>query len=95
MYSPDGYALFVGSKEGWCLWSVYGHLLASSSLFDRAPSAPIANGVVTSEGFMDGVMDCCWTTSGLSLLMLGRGERLLYSLPFSRSAVTTCYNPVQ
>jgi hypothetical protein len=43
---------------------------------------------------MDEVRDCCWSASGLSLILLGRGSRSFYSLPLSRSAANTCYNPV-
>lgn len=95
MYSPDGYVLFVATDAGWFLWSVYGHLLASSLPSDRAAqSTPLTNGLTTPEGYMGGVTDCCWMLSGLHVILLGSGTRTLYSLPFCRSAATTCYNPV-
>ena len=96
MYSPDGYALFVASEQGWYLWSVYGHLLATSSTLDQSQlsAVPLANGARSYEGYMDGVLDCCWGGSSLSVILLGHDSRLLYSLPLARSAVTSCYNPV-
>lgn len=94
-YSPDGYALFVGTTSGWYLWSVYGHLLASSFIFNISTSNPgESNGSSTSGGYVDGVLDCCWAATGLHLLALAQGSPLLYSLPFARSVVTSCYNPV-
>src|SRR4030095_15342974 len=96
MFSLDGYVLFVASERGWHLWSVYGHLLASSTMLDHSQNSvtPTMNGARSSEGYMDGVLDCCWGWSGLSLILLGHDSRLLYSLPLCRSAVTICYNPV-
>jgi hypothetical protein len=94
-FSPDGYALFVGSDVGWHLWSVYGHLLSSSFLLDRAVRHPtdVSNGTLL-EAYMDGVRDCCWAWSGLTLMILANETRCFYTLPFARSAVTTCYNSV-
>lgn len=96
MFSADGYVLFVASELGWDLWSVYGHLLASSNLLERSvvSAIPTLNGIPRYEGYMEGIVDCCWAGSGLSLMLLGRNSRSLYSLPLARSAVTTCYNPV-
>lgn len=96
MYSPDGYALFVASEQGWYLWSVYGHLLAASNMFDKSQlsAPPLVNGPRSYEGYMHGVLDCCWGWSGLSVILLGHDSRLLYSLPLTRSSVTSCYNPV-
>jgi hypothetical protein len=95
LFSPDGYSLFVGWEIGWYLWSVYGHLL-SSSVFLDPPATPALLSKSTSgpEGYMEGIQDCCWTMSGMNLLMLSRGTRSLYSLPFAKSAATSCYNPV-
>lgn len=92
MYSADGYVLFVASEQGWYLWSVYGHLLATSSILDQSQlsAAPLANGPRSYEG----VVDCCWGWSGLSVILLGHDSRRLCSLPLARSAVTSCYNPV-
>jgi hypothetical protein len=95
MFSPDGYALFVGSEVGWHLWSVYGHSLSSSFLLDRTGRQFKDQTEVTAvEGYMDGVRDCCWAWSGLSLIILANEASCFYTLPFSRSAATTCYNPV-
>lgn len=95
MFSPDGYVLFAASEAGWHLWSVYGHLLSSNFLLDRTAlhSTEISNKTL-SEGFMDGVRDCCWAWSGLTLILLANQNRCFYTLPLSRSAATTCYNPV-
>ena len=94
-YSPDGYALFVASQKGWYLWSVYGALLASSFTHDAAvPSTPTANGIRNPEEYMNGVLQCCWASNGLSITTITGGSRLLYSLHLARSAITTCYNPV-
>jgi len=95
MYSPDGHALFVTTERGWYLWSVYGHLLASSHLLERSiGSIHEANGFPSSDRYMDGLRDCCWAWSGLGAILLGLNTRSLYLLPFARSAVTNCYNPV-
>jgi hypothetical protein len=95
MYSPDGHALFVTTERGWYLWSVYGHLLASNHLLERSiGSIHEANGFPSSDRYMDGLRDCCWAWSGLGAILLGLNTRSLYLLPFARSAVTNCYNPV-
>lgn len=94
LFSPDGYALFGASYHGWSLWSVYGHLLASSFLEQSTlPVTPLDN-VTSLQHSMDGVLDCCWASSGLGIILLGRDSRSFYMLPLARSAVTTCYNPV-
>jgi hypothetical protein len=100
MYSSDGYALFVASTTGWHLWSVYGRLLASNISREHArehSSAlldPTINGVTSHSLEMHGVIDCCWASSGLSVIALSQDMRSIFSLPFAKSAVTTCYNPV-
>jgi RAB6A-GEF complex partner protein 1 len=94
LFSPDGYALFAASHYGWSLWSVYGHLLASSSLERSTLSSASTNNVTSAEHSMNKALDCCWTSSGLGIIFLGTDSRSLYMLPLARSAVTTCYNPV-
>lgn len=95
MYSPDGHALFVTTERGWYLWSVYGHLLASSLHLERSTgSIHEANGFTWADRYMDGLRDCCWSWSGLGAILLGFNTRSLYLLPFARSAITNCYNPV-
>jgi len=88
--------LFVGTTSGWYLWSVYGHLLASSFVFNMpTPKPDESNGSSPSGGgYVDGVVDCCWAATGLHLIALAQDSSLLYSLPFARSVVTSCYNPV-
>jgi hypothetical protein len=96
IFSPDGYALFVASEVGWQLRSVYGHLLSSNYLLDRSgPESVDINEDSPLEAYMNGIRDCCWTWSGLSLIVLATENRCFYSLPFSRNAVTTCFNPVK
>jgi hypothetical protein len=70
--------------------------LLSSSIFLDPPATPalLSKSTSSPEGYMEGIQDCCWTMSGMNLLMLSRGTRSLYSLPFARSAATSCYNPV-
>src|ERR1700738_75536 len=55
LFSPDGYALFVGWEIGWFLWSVYGHLLSSSFFLDQPSTpAPLPEGALRVEGYMQG-----------------------------------------
>ena len=93
-YSPDGYALFVALNAGWLLCSVYGHLLASSYFHDGSISSVRTDGLLSHEYDLNEIVRCCWGSSGLSIILLGRGLRSMYSLPLARSAMAVCYNPV-
>ena len=83
--SPDGYACFVGYDDGWALWSVYGRLLSSSFLAED-PGRGADDGLT-------GVESACWNSSGLSILILFKGQRALHSLELARTAVPGCFSP--
>jgi len=96
LFSLDGYVLFVGRETGWFMSSVYGHPLSSSepSEHETASSTQRSERLSSLEGYLTGIRDCCWSLSGLGLMLLAPDTRSLYLLPLARSATTVCYNPV-
>jgi RAB6A-GEF complex partner protein 1 len=93
LYSPDGYALFVGYSDGWAMWSVYGKLGASSFASDGAQQV---NGSIRNAGDEDrwlrGVKEAFWTGNGCQLALLCPHDNRIWVLNLARSAVTGCFS---
>ena len=84
--SPDGYSLFVGYKNGWAMWSVYGKIGASSFSCDRALSKN------DDERWLTGVKDAFWIGGGAQLVILGPQDNRLWVIDVARSAVAGCFS---
>ena len=85
-YSPDGYCLFVGYEHGWAMWSVYGKPGANSFGFD------ISGNPDNTHGWLKGIIDSAWLTSGAELLLLNPNDDRLWIMDVARSAVTSCHS---
>jgi len=83
-YSPDGYCLFVGYENGWATWSVYGQPGGTSFSANKEYTE------LSSDVWLNGVVDGFWTAQGTDIVLLdGAGSRL-WILEFARSAIAGC-----
>lgn len=89
-WSPDGYCLFAGYKNGWATWSVYGKPSGNSfavrkSLLEQKPN----------EGYLGGVKDGSWIAGGGEILLLrADGDERIWSLEFAKSSIAGCFSSV-
>lgn len=85
-YSPDGYCLFAGFKNGWVMWSVYGKL-GSHSFGSRGSDV-----TSTGENWLSSIVDAAWLGNGSELLLVSSQHEAIWALEIARSAVAGCYN---
>jgi RAB6A-GEF complex partner protein 1 len=97
LYSPDGYALFVGFADGWAMWSVYGKLGARSfasegdiRLNGNAKSSP--KSTIDDDIWLQGVREAFWIGAGSQLALLCPSDNRIWVLNLARSAVVGCYS---
>lgn len=87
MYSPDGYSLFAGYENGWCMWSVYGKPGASSFGTDKVMSE--SNG----ERWLQGVREAFWVGGGCELVILCPADDRIWLVEIARQAAAGCLSP--
>ncbi|KAK9450529.1 RIC1-domain-containing protein [Limtongia smithiae] len=83
-WSPDGYAVFVGYKGGWAVYSVYGKLEAHSVLSedDKSPREP----------WLQGIKDVLWTSNGGEIILVPYSSSNLWTMEFKKWSLSGNYN---
>lgn len=81
-YSPDGYCLFAGFKNGWTTWSVFGKPGGTSFQIDRQQAE------TTGEDWLMGVNLGCWIAGGSEIILIPPESPRVFVLEFARSALT-------
>ncbi len=82
MWSPDGYCLLVGYRNGWSMWSVYGQELASSFKIDTQNDS-------AREPFLDFVCDAAWLCNGTELVFVTGLDTVLWVIQLARSPLVS------
>ncbi|KAH8917166.1 RIC1-domain-containing protein [Atractiella rhizophila] len=105
-WTSDGYALAVGWKKGWSIWSVFGRLNCWSNDgrtngIENEEEVELVN-IRFQDHFMKGVKGMFWAAGNLELTVLAgatvapRGkvhDEQLFIIPFAKSAVTGLHSP--
>ncbi|KIW85630.1 hypothetical protein Z517_01022 [Fonsecaea pedrosoi CBS 271.37] len=86
IWSPDGYCLFVGYKQGWCTWSVFGK--EGASTFHQN----LAHAESNSEKWLLAVQRATWIGAGGEILLITPSDNRLWKLEMSRSAAMGCFS---